>query len=747
MSPANTSQTLDNQPESGQTVFAAGDRVEIALPLPVGGPDGRGYSWLVPPGMTLVPGDFVEVPFAARKVYGVVWGQGDRHVDAKKLKPVSLHLDCPPMTAALRDLIDFVSRYSLSPRGNVLRMAMSVPDALSPPEPRQALQLRIGAEPARMTDARRRVLQAATGKPPMSMAEIARLADVSPGVVKGLAEAGIFEQVTIADASLARPDPDRQGAVLTDAQRDAAQNVRDHVTHRRFRPILLDGVTGSGKTEVYFDVIADILRDGGQALVLLPEIALTAQWLDRFEDRFGAPPVMWHSDMPPRSRIRGWRAIATGEAQIVVGARSALFLPFQDLRLIVVDEEHDHSFKQEDGVCYQGRDMAVMRAQKSSCPVLLASATPSLETVVNVGAGRYDKIMLPSRFGKAVMPDLQLLDLREHKPEPQHWLGQPLVDAIDARLERGEQSMLFLNRRGYAPLTLCRHCGHRVKCPNCDAWLVEHRYFAKLQCHHCGFETGIMTDCPECKEPGQMATCGPGVERIAEEVERRWPTARYAVVSSDTMTTASKAEELVSAVTNGMVDILVGTQILAKGYHFPELTLVGVVDSDLGLEGGDLRAAERTWQMLSQVAGRAGRAEKPGTVMLQTYLPEHPLMQALISGARDRFMETERQERERHRMPPYGRLAAVIVSGKDADLVRKACAHLAREAPRHLDGVDILGPAPAPITLLRGRTRWRFLVRTDKAVRIQAVMADWIFRQNMPNSLRVTIDIDPYSFY
>jgi len=560
-----------------------------------------------------------------------------------------------------------------------------------------------------------------------------------------LADAGALLAVTrTEDSSVPQPDPHLCGPDLSDTQSAAACELVK-AADGGYSVTLLDGVTGSGKTEVYFEAIAAVLAAGRQVAVLLPEIALTADWLGRFERRFGVPPVAWHSDLPMTLRARNWRAIVRGEARLVVGARSALMLPYHDLGLIVVDEEHDPSFKQEDGVIYNARDMAVVRGHISDVPVVLASATPSLESVNNVWRGRYRRLSLPERFAQASLPEISAIDMRAEQIDSQSWVSPSLEAAIRQALSAGEQVMVFLNRRGYAPLTLCRACGHRLECPQCTAWLVEHRLKDRLQCHHCGYSASLPKTCPSCDAEDRFAACGPGVERLAEEVRHRFPNIRFEIMSSDTIHRATEAQALVRRMVEREIDMLIGTQIMAKGFHFPLLTMVGVIDADLGLSGGDLRAAERTYQLLHQVAGRAGRAGRQGRVLLQTFQPEHPVMQALTGGDRNGFMEAEAASRRQHTMPPYGRLAAVIVSGRNEVAVDKTANQLGRSAP-HYDGVTVLGPAPAPIAVLRGRHRRRLLVRAAKDVSLQEVLRPWVFGHKPKGGVRIAVDIDPYSF-
>jgi primosomal protein N' (replication factor Y) len=728
------------QPSRASSTAAPAERIRVLLPLPLAG----AYDYAVPEGLGLEPGAFVRVPLGSRQVSGVVWGAGEGGVAEARLRAVSERLAVPPMPLALRRFIDWVAGYTLSPPGAVLRMAMSAPSALEPPRQRTAYALG-GHLPGRLTAARRRVIEVLEAGPPRPVGELAAEAAVGEGVVRGLAKAGALIAVPLAaEAPFPLPDPSRPGPQLSPHQAAAATALEGSEAFE-FQTTLLEGVTGAGKTEVYLEAVAEALEAGRQVLVLLPEIALTAQWLDRFERRFGAAPAAWHSDLTQAQRRRCWRAVAEGRAPVVVGARSALFLPYPDLGLIVVDEEHDGSFKQDEGVIYNARDMAVVRARLSAIPIVLVSATPSLESVINVERGRYRRLNLPERHGAAGMPEVEAVDMRRTPPERGRWLSPPLKGALEAALGSAEQAMLFLNRRGYAPLTLCRACGHRFECPNCSAWLVEHRFSRRLECHHCGHALARPESCPECGVGASLVACGPGVERVAEEVAEMLPEARIEVMTSDTMAGPHAAAELVRRVEERRVDVLIGTQIMAKGHHFPLLTRVGVVDADLGLAGGDLRAAERTYQLLSQVAGRAGRGERPGKVLLQTYMPEHPVMEALIAGDRERFLEREAENRQARGLPPFGRLAALIVSGADEGAVLDAARALGRAAPRG-GGVEVLGPAAAPLRLLRGRHRQRLLLMAGREVNVQKLLRAWLAKSEPPGGVRVQVDVDPYSF-
>ena len=738
--------------EGTERETAAGRRLRVLLPLPL--PEALDYVALQgaqPP----EPGSFVRVPLGQRSLAGVVWDGASNELPEERLKPIIEMLPTPPLRPELRRFVERVAGYTLASPGAVLRMTMSVPEALQPPRPRRlctvspaGMAALAGARMAtRLTPARRRVLEVSRSRPPMPASELARLAACGTGVVGDLAAAGLVEE-RFAPAEYSEPAPPNwrlSGAALSPDQSIAAQRLVGKVEAGAFAVTVLDGVTGSGKTETYFTALAAALAKGKQVLVLLPEIALGAQWLERFRGRFGALPAQWHSDMSAAERRDTWRAVAAGRARVVVGARSALFLPFPELGLIIVDEEHDPSYKQEDGVIYQARDMAVLRASLADIPIILVSATPSLETVVNVARGRYARAVLPRRHAAAELPTVQLVDLRRERVERGHFLSPPLVGELAATFEAGEQALLFLNRRGYAPLTLCRACGHRFQCPSCTAWLVEHRFTGRLLCHHCGHAEAVPVCCPECLAAGALVPCGPGVERLLEEVTERFPAARAAVMVSDLLSGPRAAAELAQAMTERRFDLLIGTQIVAKGHHFPMLTLVGVVDADLGLAGGDLRAAERTYQLLHQVGGRAGRAEHKGRVLIQTWMPDQPVMKALAAGDRDRFLEAEAAARRQAGLPPFGRLAALIVSAGDPETVDFTARALSRAAPQ-LPGITVLGPAPAPLAVLRGRHRRRFLVKADREVRLQAVLRDWLSRVRTGGSARIQVDIDPYSF-
>jgi primosomal protein N' (replication factor Y) (superfamily II helicase) len=707
----------------------------------------RTYSYRIPENLDLKAGDIVSVPLGARTVTAVVWAD-NAEPEARlhnRLKDVDEKLDLPPLKTELRSFVDWIANYTLSSRGMVLRMTLRMGD-LGPERVRYGVRL-AGAPPQRMTPARQRVIALLSDGMLRAKSEAATEAGVSTGVIDGLVDEGTLEALPLPKA-MAAPPPDPAFAIpdFSPEQQVAAEAMRAFATTEEFGVALLDGVTGSGKTEVYFEAVAEILRKGKQALILMPEIALTGQFLDRFTVRFGVRPHEWHSELTPRTRARNWAAIASGEAHVVIGARSALLLPYANLGLIVVDEEHDQAYKQDEGTHYHARDMAVVRGHIAKIPVVLSSATPSVETEVNARKGRYKRIALPSRFGGQHMPHIEPIDLRVEGPDRGRFIAPRLAEAVVHAIERREQALLFLNRRGYAPLTLCRACGHRFACNICDAWLVDHRFRKRLVCHHCGFSIPRPNVCPQCQAEESLAAIGPGVERLQEEVASLFPGARTMVLSSDLITSIEIMRSELTEIAEGRVDIIIGTQLVAKGHHFPRLNLVGVVDADLGLGNGDPRAAERTFQLLNQVIGRAGREAGRGIGYLQTHQPQHPVMRALVSCDREAFYQSEIDARERTGYPPFGRLASLIVSAGDRATAEGFARKLAAAAPAD-EEVRVLGPAEAPLAVVRGRYRYRLLVKSARGYDLSGYLRDWLAAgPKTKGNLKLEVDIDPQSF-
>nr|WP_286190028.1 primosomal protein N' [Labrenzia sp. R4_2] len=714
--------------------------VPVAVPV--------AYTYKVPAGHSVVPGTIVRVPLGTREVIGAVWdGEPDAAINPNKLKSISHVYDTtPPLDKDLRRFVDWVAGWTLGAPGMVVRMVLRSEEALEPEAPVPGVRRIEGADPERMTPARRRVLGTMEDGFAWTKSGLAHAAGVSASVIDGLVQQEVLEIVSMPAAPPPpRPQIDYSQKDLTPAQQAAAEKLKESFD-KGAAVTLIDGVTGSGKTEVYFEAIAEALRRDKQALVLLPEIALTEQFLRRFEQRFGVYPAEWHSEITPKNRARVWRGVASGDVRVVIGARSSLFLPFKELGLIIVDEEHDAAFKQDDRVPYSARDMAVVRGHISRFPVVLASATPSIESRVNAEQGRYGLVELPDRASGASLPDLSAIDMRLDGPEQGRWLAPALVGAIKETYANGDQALLFLNRRGYAPLTLCRTCGHRFQCPHCSTWLVEHRFQKKLVCHHCGHNERVPESCPSCQSTNTLVACGPGVERIAEEVSDLFPQARTLVLSSDLPGGPERLKREMKVVEEGGADIIIGTQLVAKGHNFPKLKLVGVVDADLGLAHGDPRAAEKTFQLLAQVTGRAGRVTGGGKGFLQTYSADHPVIKALLSNDKHAFYQAEIEARRAAGLPPFGRLAAVVISGPDKNFAESFARQLARVAPPD-QAVTLLGPAEAALAMVRGRYRLRLLAMAPKQYDLQSYIRGWLSNGPKPTKgLRVQIDIDPQHF-
>ncbi|MGX1102695.1 MULTISPECIES: primosomal protein N' [Bradyrhizobium] len=735
---------MDHTTRPGPSSASTTRVVDVLVPVALN----QTYSYRVPRGMELVPGDVIGVPLGPREVVAVVWAE-NANPDPRlhnRLKDVSEKLDVPPLKPELRQLVDWVSNYTLSARGMVLRMTLRMGDNLGPERMRLGVRL-VGEPPRRLTPARRRVIEVLSDRLLHGKSEAAREAGVSSGVIDGLVDEGTLTVEAmpppapppVPDPSYAQPDFSREQRSAVDVMRTLAASGSFHVA-------LLDGVTGSGKTEVYFEAIAENIRRGKQTLILMPEIALTGQFLDRFAQRFGVRPLEWHSELTPRTRARNWAAISEGKAPVVVGARSALFLPYADLGLIIVDEEHDQAYKQDDGAHYHARDMAVVRAHIAKIPIVLASATPSVESEVNARKGRYQRVALPSRFGGQHMPHIEAIDMRRAPPPRGRFISPVLAEQIRHAIERREQALLFLNRRGYAPLTLCRACGHRFACTICDAWLVDHRFRQRLVCHHCGFSMPRPNICPHCAAEESLVAVGPGVERLQEEAAHIFPEARTMVLSSDLITSIETMRSELNEIAEGRVDIIIGTQLVAKGHNFPRLNLVGVIDADLGLSNGDPRAAERTFQLLNQVVGRAGREQGRGVGFLQTHQPEHPVIKALIANDREAFYASEIEIRERTGYPPFGRLASLIVSAGDRPTAEGFARKLAAVAPLD-ERIQVLGPAEAPLAVIKGRYRFRLLVKSLRNVDLSQYLREWLAAgPKTKGNLKLEVDVDPQSF-
>ena len=667
------------------TKFFSGNIVKVLLSF-----SSDAYDYIVPENLELCVGDLVCVPFRNKEEIGIVYGIKTEPLDydISKVKTIISKFENYQLLSNQVEFIKRVAEYNLTPAGNILKMVIGFDFLTENVIPKK------------------------------------KNVNYIPSYVS--------------------PD-------LSDEQKKATEILSKKLSNG-FSVTLLDGITGSGKTEVYFNVINKALKkENAQILILLPEISLTGQFLSKFETRFGIQPVLWHSSVTKAQRRNNWKAIINGEARVIVGTRSALFLPYKNLNLIVLDEEHDSSYKQEDGVIYQGRDMAVLKASVDKIPIILASATPSIETIQNVRLGKYDCVKLTSRFGVAVMPDVDLIDMRQNHSEKSEfgksWLSSVLVKQIQEKLDAKEQIMLYINRRGYAPLVLCNECGHRLQCPNCNVYLTAHnKDNTKCCCHHCGYSMKLPLACPKCKKENTWALCGPGIERIEEEVRRRFPEARIETISSDLITSQTRLNEIIAKISNNGVDIIIGTQILVKGHHFPNLTLVGVVDGDMSFSSSDLRANENTFQLLTQVSGRAGREKKKGQVMIQTYNPDNSVMLAIKNNDRDAFIKQELLDREVAKMPPFTKLGALILSSKNKEMLEKFCYLLKQKMPVGLDGIQAYGPIDSPLSYLKNYYRKRFLMVVDKKINIQNILKKWLSMVEIPSSVKLKVDVDPYNF-
>lgn len=729
-------------------MFNSGTVVKVLVAnIPNGGYD---YRLTAPADI----GTFVSVNVMNRPCVGVIWGIGDSNLPEHKIKNISVIHNARLNITDLQ-WIKRMSDWTLIPPGMVLRLIVNIPDAFSPPRMEQMYAFNFDAT-TRMTDNRIAVMDAfaSNDNEPMTASDIQNIARVSSAVVRTMIKNGtlIARDAREKNAdSFSYTYSDSGDVVLNEEQSSAANKIGTAIADGGFSVHLLDGITGSGKTQVYFDSAWRAYMAGKSVLLMMPEIALTAQFMTRFSKRFGAPPVIWHSNLTAARRREIWRGVLNGKIRMVVGTRSALFLPWMNLGLIVIDEEHDTSYKQEDMGNYHARDMAILRAKIAGFPVVLASATPAAETLENVNAGKYTRLRLTSRFGGAQLPEIQTIDLRENRPdtyvadgtEQTGFLSAPLCDAICETLNTGRQTMLFINRRGFAPIVQCKKCGWTATCPDCSVGMTYHKRLGKLLCHMCGRTAPLAKQCPDCGTDVSMR--GVGLEKIQQEVNIRFPTARTALVSSDIITSRQSLERLVNKMESGEIDIVIGTQILAKGHHFPNLTLVGVVDADMGLFGTDFRAAEHTFQQLFQVAGRAGRGEFPGRVLMQTYQPEHPVLTAICACDRDAFMSTDMAGRRMAQMPPYGQLIAIIVEGEKESTLQRYCADLAAAAPI-LNGAKIMGPIAAQVYQIRNWYRMRFLVAGGASANLQPIVSHWLGKVKTPANIRIKIDVNPINF-
>lgn len=717
--------------------------MQVLIPKPFN----SGFDYAIPPEINVEIGDIVHVPFGKKELWGCVISQNTPETASDKIRSISQKSSLPSFSKTQLNYMRFVAKYTMNPLGMVLAMMLPVGDAHLPVTPTPHYKLGI-TQGKRITPKRQSLINwLEQQQKPVTVNTIEHATGLSKNVIKQAIEQQFLLEVTAPQTQTTHDWSNISLTPLRQEQEKAESHMCKALDSNKYNTLLLDGVTGSGKTEVYFHALLHALKQGKQILVLLPEIALTNQLVKRFSQRFGTEPCLWHSGLTQAQRRNNYRDIATGKSQLIIGARSAVFLPYPTLGLIIVDEEHENAYKQEDGVLYHGRNMAVARAHHEQAVCVLVSASPSLESYINAKQGKYQYLSLKERHFNANLPDITLLDMRRNSPAKEQFLAPPLLEAITQTLEAGQQAMLYLNRRGYAPLTLCRKCGFRFGCSMCSTWLVQHQARSSLSCHHCGHSLPMPSSCPDCKSKDHLAACGPGVERIAEEVGMHFKQSRIAVLASDTSRKDNGGlDTIIADIEDHKVNIIIGTQMVAKGHHFKHLTLVGVVDADIGLEGGDIRASERAFQLLCQVSGRAGREGTQGKAIIQSYMPEHPVMQALKSMNREQFFDTEIARRERGKLPPFNNMVGVIISCHDETLCKQTALLLKERAPKH-DGFEMLGPAPAPIYRLRGKYRNRLLVRCAKHIKPQQIIKNWLDDCTIKRSVQVKVDIDPVSFY
>ncbi len=694
-------------------------------------------------------GQFVEIPIGTRLCVGVVWDEGTTEISKEKLKRISRILDIPPMSADFKKFLIEFARYTVNPLNKVLKLSLGSLDFRNPPRGNR-FYIASDIELIRSSHKRKKILEFLLQGPKnkVSMKELTSSLGVSSSLVRELVKLGNIKVEYYREVLPYEICRGVFSKTLSETQKLASDSLCELVRAKKYQTTLLRGVTGSGKTEVYLDAVSEALLMGRQVLVLVPEIALSIDFVNRVINRYNVKPGEWHSGVKQKERQRLYTAIAENRVQLVIGARSALFLPFADLGLIVVDEEHDGSYKQEEVVCYNARDMAVLRGSIFGVPVVLASATPSLETWVNADVGKYNRIDLIDRYGEAALPAIEVVNLSEQKIPKGNFISPYLKKEIEIRIKYGEQSLLFLNRRGYAPITICQSCGHQIGCRICDSKLVQHRFENKLMCHLCGTSIPIPSICPSCFTAGDLKAVGPGVEKIALECQALFPDARVGILSSDSIEDVSQLKEKFARLASGEIDIIVGTQLVSKGHNFPNITLVGVIDADLGLHGGDLRAAEKTFQSLRQVSGRAGRHKKVGKALIQTYSPGHPVILAVSKGSDDDFWALEAKTRKKALVPPYGKMIGIILTGPSKKVLFDLGQRLVRVwMNSHQLDARIFGPALAPIGKIRERYRVRILIKGEKNKNIQSKIEKWLSSVFTPRSVKVLVDVDPQSFF
>ncbi len=723
--------------------FKEGDVILVYLPLNLP----LIYSYIVPPTLILAKGDIVLVPLRNRQVYGIVFKETTEiSFTREKLKPViSKSSYFQPLKEEMLKFLELFAKYNMVNFGSVLKMVINIAgiDFTSLYEVISINNDKISQ--LKLTKARQQLLSVIENEGKIEKKDLLHKANVGKAVLDKLILDDFLNVENFAVVSDFQKNITYRNDLLSEQQKEVVATIKNCFSSNSYVAALLEGLPGSGKTEVYFDILNSYIKLGKQVLILLPEIGLSTQIVDRFKLRFGVDPYVWHSDITKKNKQDAYLAASNGNLKVVIGARSALFLPFNNLGLIIVDEEHDSSYKQEDNVIYNARDMAVLRAKIYDAHILLCSATPSLESINNVNKSKYGYAKLQGRYNKMDMPNFQIIDMKKEKLKYGCSISDTLINKIHQTLEKKEQVLLFINRRGYASCFFCKSCNEKATCKNCSTSLVEHRSRGKLVCHFCGYNIKIHNTCNHCHEKDQMISIGVGIEKVYEEVKVIFPDKRIISISSDTITSHKKAREIVESINRQEYDILIGTQIISKGYNFPFLTLVGIIDADFTYDL-DLKSNEKAWQILYQVAGRSGRDKLKGEVILQTYNPNNKILQHLVRGNYADFVKEEFSLRAQLNFPPFGKLAAIIISCKNQQQLDSFANELYLNIPKEKD-YDILGPVNAPIYFLRSKYRKRFLIKTSMDKNIQKILHQWLLNLHIPSYIKLQIDIDPISFY
>ena len=629
---------------------------------------------------TLNSGDFVKAPFGLNEITGVVWPYEQKTEKQFKIKKISKKINVKNLNSSMIKFISWFSKYNLVPLGMSLKMCLLNKDVVEKDFNKEFVKFKVKKSKNKF------LLNAEQKKSLIFMKSI-----------------GNNYNVTV-----------------------------------------LEGVAGSGKTLVYFERVKDLINKGFQALILLPEIALTNQFSRRFQEFFGAEPAIWHSGTTKKNKSIIWKGITEGKIKIVIGARSSLFLPFKNLGIIVVDEEHDVSYKQDEGVSYNARDMAITRASLENIPINLVTSIPSIETYNNIVNKKYHITKLEKRYREASLPNIEIINLHSEVLNKGSWIANKTISKVDQYLDKGDQVLFFLNRRGYAPFVICKKCGYKFECPNCAVNLNFHKKFNKLLCHYCGHKSSLSRVCKDNKKC-DLLFCGPGVERIFSELEKIYPNKKIAIFSSDTLKKNKITNTLLKKVEKKKIDILVGTQLLSKGFHFPKLNCIVVVDCDFSSHGYDLRSAEKNIQLYHQLAGRAGRESNTSTIYFQTYTPDDEVLLNISKNDPHAFLQKELLLRKEKKLPPFYRLISLIISGKNEPLIMKFAISVKSKLPK-INEVNVLGPVLAPITKLKKKYRCRILIRYPKNLFIQKYLSKSLNKIKIASGIKLEVDVDPINF-